>query len=79
MSKVALDMDPQPHQAPDGTVVYTYGKGIPVIVCSLLRLTQINLEPGELLEKDGIDMAISTTSKWRRGTPALDRMPSVTS
>ena len=56
MSKLALDMDPQPHQAPDGTVVYTYGKGIPVIVCSLLRLTQINLEPGELLEKDGIDM-----------------------
>jgi len=57
MSKVALDMDPQPHQAADGTVVYTYGKGIPVIVCSLLRLTQINLEPGELLEKDGLDLA----------------------
>ena len=57
MSKLALETDPQPHQAPDGTVVYTFGKGIPIIVCSLLRLTQINLEPGEVVEKDGLDLA----------------------
>jgi type IV secretion system protein TrbG len=33
----------------DGRVVYTYGSGLPLIVCEPLRITTIELQPGEKL------------------------------
>ena len=38
---------PSPGQ--DGRVVYTFGSGLPLVVCAPLRLTTIELEPGEKL------------------------------
>ena len=38
-----------PSQGKDGRVVYTFGSGLPLVVCAPLRLTTIELEPGEKL------------------------------
>ena len=43
MSDSALNSDPQPKPSPDGRVIYTWGKGIPPIVCALLQVTEIDL------------------------------------
>ena len=38
----------------------TYGNGTPTIVCALLKVTEIDLEPGETIAKDGVDLGDST-------------------
>src|SRR5207253_2077998 len=38
-----------PAPGPDGRIVYSYGAGLPIIVCSPLRICIIELEPGERL------------------------------
>jgi type IV secretion system protein VirB9 len=60
MSRASLDADPQAQQAADGRVVYTFGKGTPPIVCALLQVTEIDLEPGETVAKEGVDLGDRT-------------------
>jgi P-type conjugative transfer protein TrbG len=36
-----------PSMGKDGRVIYTYGSGLPLIVCEPLRITTIELQPGE--------------------------------
>jgi type IV secretion system protein VirB9 len=56
MSDSALNTDPQPKPSPDGRVIYTWGKGIPPIVCALLQVTEIDLEPGEHATEKDVDV-----------------------
>lgn len=56
MSDSALNADPQPKPSPDGRVIYTWGKGIPPIVCALLQVTEIDLEPGEHATEKDVDV-----------------------
>ncbi len=46
----------EPLRGQDGRVVYVYGKGLPVIVTAPKEVTEIDLEPGEQLLKDGVDI-----------------------
>lgn len=46
----------EPMRGADGRVVYVYGKGLPVIVTAPKEVTEIDLEPGEQLLKDGVDI-----------------------
>jgi type IV secretion system protein VirB9 len=56
MSDSALNADPQPKPSPDGRVIYTWGRGIPPIVCALLQVTEIDLEPGEHATEKDVDV-----------------------
>ena len=56
MSDSALNADPQPKPSPDGRVIYTWGKGIPPVVCALLQVTEIDLEPGEHATEKDVDV-----------------------
>jgi type IV secretion system protein VirB9 len=59
LSEAALTVDPGAKAGPDGRVILTYGSGTPTIVCALLNLTEIDLEPGESVAKEGIDLGDS--------------------
>lgn len=59
LSEAALAVDPGAKAGPDGRVILTYGSGTPTIVCALLNLTEIDLEPGENVAKEGIDLGDS--------------------
>jgi type IV secretion system protein TrbG len=39
----------------DGRVLYTYGQGVPTVVCSTLQVCELDLEPGETITKDALD------------------------
>lgn len=41
-----------PTQGPDGRVTYTFGTGLPTIVCSPLHISIVELEPGEVLTSE---------------------------
>jgi len=56
MTDSAFNTDPQAKAAPDGKVIYTWGKGIPPIVCALLQVTEIDLEPGERATEKDVDV-----------------------
>jgi type IV secretion system protein TrbG len=59
LSQASLDADPQAKAAPDGRVLLTYGAGTPTLICALLKVTEIDLEPGETVVKDGVDVGDS--------------------
>jgi|GEM_PF-7033143 len=44
-----------PVTAPDGRVLYTYGQGVPTLVCSTLQVCELDFEPGEAIGKDSFD------------------------
>ena len=79
MSDSALNTDPQPKPSLDGRVIYTWGKGIPPIVCALLQVTEIDLEPGEhATEKDvdvGDDEFHISVHKGADRVGEFDRLP----
>jgi len=52
----AFNADPQAKAGPDGRVIYTWGKGIPPIVCALLQVTELDLEPGEHATEKDVDV-----------------------
>jgi type IV secretion system protein VirB9 len=52
----AFNADPQADAGPDGRVIYTWGKGIPPIVCALLQVTEFDLEPGEHATEKDVDV-----------------------
>jgi type IV secretion system protein VirB9 len=56
LSEAALAVDPGAKRGSDGRVMLTYGSGTPTIVCALLNLTEIDLEPGESVAKEGVDI-----------------------
>jgi type IV secretion system protein VirB9 len=56
MSDSALNVDQHPKPSADGRVIYTWGNGIPPIVCSLLQVTEIDLEPGEHATEKDVDV-----------------------
>ncbi len=55
LSEGWLNSGPLPVQAPDGRVLYAYGQGVPVIVCSMLQVCELDLEAGEVPSKDALD------------------------
>lgn len=44
-----------PTAGSDGRVLYTYGQGVPTVVCSILQVCELDLEPGEAPNKDALD------------------------
>ncbi len=44
-----------PVQAADGRVLYTYGQGVPVIVCAILQVCELDLQAGETPVHDALD------------------------
>jgi type IV secretion system protein VirB9 len=56
LSEKALNGDTEAKAGPDGRVMLTYGAGIPTIVCALFHVTEMDLEPGETISKDGLDL-----------------------
>ena len=60
LSQKAMEADPQAKPGSDGRVILTYGAGTPTIVCALLKVTEIDLEPGETISKDGVDLGDTT-------------------
>jgi len=56
LSEASLAADPGAKAGQDGRVILTYGSGTPTIVCALLNLTEIDLEPGETVAKDGVEI-----------------------
>src|SRR5713226_545194 len=51
-----------PAPGPDGRVLYSYGGGLPIIVCAPLRICVVELEPGEHLV--GVPQ-IGDSIRWR--------------
>lgn len=45
----ATDAKAMPAMGDDGRVVFTYGQSVPTVVCSPLRVCDIELEPGEMV------------------------------
>ena len=56
ISDAAFDADPQMRAAADGHLIYTWGKGIPSIVCGLFQVTEIDLEAGEHAPEKDVDV-----------------------
>lgn len=50
-----LNGAPPPATSSDGRVLYVYGQGLPVLVCSVLQVCELDLEPGETPGKDALD------------------------
>jgi hypothetical protein len=44
-----------PTTGQDGRVLYTYGQGVPTVICSTLQVCELDLEPGEVVTKDALD------------------------
>lgn len=63
-----------PAPGPDGRVLYSYGAGLPIIVCAPLRICIVELEPGEHLVEaphigDSVRWRISPASYGRANAP----------
>jgi type IV secretion system protein TrbG len=56
LSKKNQAETPAPIESSDGRLVYEYGPGVPTVVCSTLQICEIDLEPGEMLKKDALDL-----------------------
>jgi len=66
----------------DGRVLYTYGAGMPVVVCSPLRVCIIELEPGERFASpphigDSVrwDVSLETSGSGDQSTPTIILKP----
>jgi P-type conjugative transfer protein TrbG len=71
LSQKAMEADLDAKPGSGGRVILTYGAGTPTIICALLKVTEIDLEPGETISKDGVDLGDSTeflVSTRRAGT-----------
>ena len=55
LSESWLASGPNPVADAEGRVVYAYGKGLPTVVCSVLQVCELDLQPGETPEKDALD------------------------
>ena len=50
-----LNDGPEPLRGPGGRVLYTYGQGVPTVICAVLQVCELDLEPGEAPQKDALD------------------------
>lgn len=57
-----------PTTGPGGRVLYTYGQGVPTLVCSTLQVCELDLEPGEAITKDALDWGDHRFEVVARGT-----------
>jgi len=55
LSESWLTTGPPPSMGNQGQVVYVYGVGVPTVVCAILQVCEVDLEPGDTLEKDAVD------------------------
>lgn len=46
---------PPPTTDPGGRVLYAYGQGVPTVVCAVLQVCELDLEPGEEITKEALD------------------------
>jgi len=60
--------DEKPTIGENGRLIYTFGRSVPVIVCTPLYATEIALEPGEVVTMDGVHLG--DTTRWIT-TPSL--------
>jgi type IV secretion system protein VirB9 len=56
LSQRELKETPAPAMTGDGRLLYDYGAGVPTVVCSTLQVCEVDLEPGEKLNKDAVDL-----------------------
>jgi P-type conjugative transfer protein TrbG len=59
LSEISIDTGAKAEMGTDGRVILTYGTGTPTIICALLKITEIDLAPGETIVKDGVDLGDS--------------------
>jgi P-type conjugative transfer protein TrbG len=45
-----------PTTSPDGRILFAYGHSFPTVVCATFEICEIDLEPGETVSKDAIDI-----------------------
>jgi type IV secretion system protein VirB9 len=55
-------MAPPPVLAADGSVVFVHGAGRPTIVCAVLDICDIQLQPGEVVNPNGVH--IGDSARW---------------
>lgn len=55
LSEAWLTSGPLPTSGTDGRVLYTYGQGVPTVICAILQVCELDLEPGETPNKDALD------------------------
>jgi len=55
LSEDWLNSGPPPTVGSGGRVIYLYGQSVPTVVCSLLQVCELDLEPGEKPNKDALD------------------------
>lgn len=55
LSKEWLTDSPPPIASPDSRMLFIYGKGVPTIVCAILQVCELDLEPGERPVKDSLE------------------------
>lgn len=61
---------PQPQMGREGTVVYSFGSTVPRILCKPLRVTDVELEPGEVITNppfigDGVNWQIMPSASGK--------------
>lgn len=54
LSRGWQDGNAEPIEGPDGRVLYLYGRSQPQLVCAPFRICDVALEPGEVIQKDGV-------------------------
>ncbi len=71
-----------PTQGRDGRVLYTYGGGMPIVICSPLRVCIVELEPGEHFSSaphigDAVrwDVSLETSGAGEQATPTIILKP----
>ena len=55
LSKEWLAGGPPPVASPDSRILFVYGQGVPTVVCAILQVCELDLEPGEMPVKDALD------------------------
>lgn len=69
-----LDQDDRFYIKHDGSVVFDYGTQIPAIVCSILNITDLELEQGEIVKS----VNIGDSSRWSIQAAVTGEGPSAT-
>lgn len=63
MSQEAIDTEPEARKDKDGRVIFTYGKGLPTVICAPYQVCEIDFEPGEIVAEESLDAGDSESLK----------------
>jgi type IV secretory pathway VirB9-like protein len=55
MSQDAINTEPEARQDKDGRIVFTFGKGLPTVICAPYQVCEIDFEPGETVAEESLD------------------------